>query len=413
MEQNDYADHPFWQELERARRYLGGLPKDAKGSAFARLRDAIAYFDSFRADRGRLISRTMLDSAYSLWQPVLGSILNADSTRDLSHLEQANQNLDPVLNEVGRWPRPIMRETSADLKVRLDEILSMMEDRSRMMERELLSQETEWRSKLATLGELATGLESATTAQEDRLARIQTALESQNQTIADTAARQLADFSKAQIQQDSEVRARLEAINQESAARLEQESSRFADAREQARDVLASMEDLLGKTEKLAGDTSSAVLARDYGSYSQREFWSGVAFIAVGIAALGAAVFFLMAALGLIGPDQPASWQWVTLKLSVTATAAGGASVLIAVGNRFLKNAAINKRVELELRAIVPFLADLTNDEDRQQAKLAFLDRTFGHAFEAGVPSDGDDWVNISATTKLLTAVVGLVNKPG
>lgn len=412
MDQKEFADHPFWQEVDRVKRTLSGLPKDVRGSSFARLRDAIAYLNTFRTDRGRLISRSMLDSALNLWQPVLGGVLSADSTRDASHLEQASLSLDPVLNEAGRWPRAITQEASGQLKARLDEILAMMDERARAMERDRQLEETEWRSKLTQLGELASGIEKAATAQEDRLARIQIALESQNQSIADTAARQLAEFSQAQIQYDSQIRARLEALSQDAAGRLEEEAASFAGSHDEAEKLLASMTELLQKTEKLAGDTSSAVLARDYGSYSQREFWSGVAFIAVGIAALGAAVFFLMAALGLIGPEQPASWQWVTLKLSVTATAAGGASVLIAVGNRFLKNAAVNKRVELELRAIGPFLADLTDDEDRQRAKLEFLDRTFGHAFESGTPADNEDWINVSATSKLLTAVVGLVNKP-
>lgn len=412
MEPDEFASHPFWQELDRAKKALQGTRKDAGGSALTRLRESIAYMNSFRSDRGRLVSRPMLDAAYSQWQAVLGSILNSEATGEPAYLEQASLNLDPVLMEVGRWPKSAQRETSNDLRARLTEVLGMIEDRAAAMERDILTQEADWRSRLSGLAEELAKASGSASAQEDRLARLQIALDAQNQSIADTAARQLAEFSKQQAQQDADARARLDAINQESDTRLAEESSRFDEAGAKADVIVSSMRELLTKTEKLAGNTTSAVLARDYGAYSQREFGTGVTFILGGIVALAGAVVFLMMALGLIGPEQPTSWQWVTLKLSVTATAVGGASVLIAVGNRFLKNAAVNKRVELELRAIGPFLADLTDDAERQRAKIDFLDRTFGHAFDIeGATADADDMVNVPAMTKLVTSLMALANR--
>ncbi|GAA1890092.1 hypothetical protein GCM10009715_39800 [Paeniglutamicibacter psychrophenolicus] len=56
----------------------------------------------------------------------------------------------------------------------------------------------------------------------------------------------------------------------------------------------------------------------------------------------------------------------------------GTAGLLFRLGTRFLQEASDTKNLELEMRAIGPFLATLNNSDDADGAKIAFLDRRFG-----------------------------------
>lgn len=53
--------------------------------------------------------------------------------------------------------------------------------------------------------------------------------------------------------------------------------------------------------------------------------------------------------------------------------------------HRFLHSSSTNKRLELELAALGPFLADVDEDDDGtvRKAKLAFMERAFGRTWEA------------------------------
>jgi hypothetical protein len=68
--------------------------------------------------------------------------------------------------------------------------------------------------------------------------------------------------------------------------------------------------------------------------------------------------------------------------------------VAFQFGSHALTRANTNKRIELELRAIGPFLADVDDEEAVKKAKIAFMGRMFGRAWdenrsaESGAPAD-------------------------
>ena len=67
----------------------------------------------------------------------------------------------------------------------------------------------------------------------------------------------------------------------------------------------------------------------------------------------------------------------------------------------------------MELAAVVPFLADMERDGDDieavRQAKLAFVERTFGRTWDSAA-SDSKDSLNVDAFSKAVEAFKNLTS---
>ena len=76
--------------------------------------------------------------------------------------------------------------------------------------------------------------------------------------------------------------------------------------------------------------------------------------------------------------------------------------VAFQFGTTALNRASTNKRVQLELGTIGTFLADVGDEEAVQEAKLAFVNRMFGRAWDdAKSTPPMDDNLNASALSKV------------
>lgn len=146
---------------------------------------------------------------------------------------------------------------------------------------------------------------------------------------------------------------------------------------------------------------------------SQKGYDSAKWAYGIGILLLvGAATFLFFTILG-VGPTDAVSWEWVSLKLGIAVTAIGASTIAIRLGGRFIHNSAINKRVELELRAIGPFLADVGDGTSAVgQAKLLFVQRAFGRTWEGDEKHDEDE-VSATAVTKIIEAAGNLMGRGG
>lgn len=177
--------------------------------------------------------------------------------------------------------------------------------------------------------------------------------------------------------------------------------------------LLKYMEDLRDKTEAVAGEATSARLARQYGEQAAREYGSAKWAFSFGGALVVAALAFLWVALSSVEPSTDVSWQFTALKLTFGFTLGAVAAFAFNLGGRFLKSSSTNKRIEMELAAVVPFLADMERDGDDieavRQAKLAFVERTFGRTWDSAA-SDSKDSLNVDAFSKAVEAFKNLTS---
>jgi hypothetical protein len=159
-------------------------------------------------------------------------------------------------------------------------------------------------------------------------------------------------------------------------------------------------------TEKVAGLASADILAGKFNEYSKQQWKWGVGANILGFLALASGLAVIGFALHSVGVNEKISWQYTTLKLGVTITIVGASAVAFRLGSTFLSRSGTSKRMELELRAIGPFFADIEDPEALKEAKRAFVERSFGRGW-GDTPSDNQ--LSSSDTSTLLRQLVEIV----
>jgi hypothetical protein len=168
---------------------------------------------------------------------------------------------------------------------------------------------------------------------------------------------------------------------------------------ERSRVAYEQIDGLREGTEKVAGLASADILAGKFRDYSEQQWWWGVAANVLDFLTLAVGLGVIAWTLSQVGADEPISWQYTTLKLGVTITIVATSAVAFRLGAIFLSRSGTSKRMELELRAIGPFFADIEDPEALKEAKRAFVERSFGRGW-GEKPSDGQpansDMANIA-----------------
>lgn len=177
-------------------------------------------------------------------------------------------------------------------------------------------------------------------------------------------------------------------------SRLEGQTSEFEDIAEpfvtsikesdsEASQTLTRIKSLGSQTEIAAGLTNGDILSTKFAEYAKQEritsywgFGAGIVATCLGIA------WLTIVAITSFGVQEELSWPWLTLKVGLTLALGGLATVLFRYGQQSLQTSRSYKRIELELRAIGPFLSDISDGALADAAKIAFLKRTFGKAWE-------------------------------
>jgi hypothetical protein len=113
--------------------------------------------------------------------------------------------------------------------------------------------------------------------------------------------------------------------------------------------------------------------------------------------------------LSSLKPSDDVSCQYTTLKFGLTLTIVAAAVVAVRFGSEFLSKAHTAKRTELELKAIGLFLADVADADKVEQAKLDFVDRLFGRAWEDHAKSKPGEEINVPAIERLLDGFSKLI----
>jgi hypothetical protein len=81
------------------------------------------------------------------------------------------------------------------------------------------------------------------------------------------------------------------------------------------------------------------------------------------------------------------------------------------LGNRSLHRANDSKKVELELRAIGPFLEGVVDQPIVQQAKVDFVNRTFGQASPEQPDLSGGELLNVTALGRVIDVLAKLIGR--
>lgn len=342
----------------------------------------------YRVIDPQLFTQSLLQPVVDNWTNVLASVSGYDSSRNVDHLRNAQGHAEASLTHIGLWPEATAKGGAATkAKATYEAYIASTEQL-------IISQRDQFSVALQNAEQVVAALQG-------QVQGVDVSVEALNATAMGIAAslegvRGQLDTLVADAQVETE-RAATERERRFADWLTEQEAefTRIADGHlsqakasvEQSAQARDEIEDLKRQTERVASAATSAILARDYGAYSTREWWSGVVAYLLGFLALVGAAIFLFRVVSAVTAEERISWQFVTLKFGVAASVVGAASVAFQLGGRFLTRAAKNKRVELELRAIGPILADIEDSAVVQKAKIEFVAKMFGNAWN----DDGAD----------------------
>lgn len=170
-----------------------------------------------------------------------------------------------------------------------------------------------------------------------------------------------------------------------------------AQATEDRRKIGALLESSEELTQLVAAEKTSGAYAKRAKVERRTAMWAyglGGCIGALGITAVVLAFAPIASAM---------SWPVAALKISIAAGAGGLATVAFRLGGQALSRATSFTRQELELRALVPFLAAV---QGADEAKVAFFKRAFGHAWDR---SSADESLDVEQVTKLVEALKPLI----
>lgn len=418
MDQETFTDHSVWSLVDQIEGTLLDVTSNAPDDTelgVGKLRYLVGYVRSHRTADAGPYSPAMLAGAQTHLQGVHTSLTNYMSGWNANYLHQAaTDHGDSVLTVLGTWPTLPAKGGAAAAALRhfeeyrklaeasieaLRQQLRDLADEQRKHEQTTLTTEQELAARLAALQQRVEQQDSRIGTDE---ARLDTALTTTNQAFTDGQTKREERFSDWLSKKGGE-------LTESAQPYLDQLQQVTSDGDQ----VYRALEELRDSTERVAGQATAAVLARNHGAYALREWIAGIVANVLGFIALGAGALIITSAVAGIGANEAVSWQFVALKLGLTGTIVAAAAVAIRLGRQFLSRAAAAKRVELELRAIGPFLADIDEEPSEvQKAKLAFLGKTFGQSWDDPHQAKTDeDLVNITAVERIADSLAKVITR--
>lgn len=400
MQAADMKEHALWGALDSSKATVDGFESGVGSTVKDRVVATRQYLRRFRSgSTADLFSEAMLNKMKSNIDQ-LNNQLASLPRNPTAQASAAMATMDTIVGLAAAWPQPFTNtRIGQTLESSLDDFRDSLTD-----EKSSLSQfARQIREEIETLSQEKQSLEK-------EIRQLELTVKSEGENLALRQEEHDQQFSAAQQDRttafDAALKSLEESIKSEASAVLDNARSRQSEAHA-VHDQIVALRD---EAEKVASEATAGILARDFGKYSIQQLTASVcSFIACG-AFLFWAAKSVSDSLTSLTPNESPSWQWVALKLALTLSIIGGASVFLALGNKFLRNSTNSKRIELELRAIGPFLADL-GDDARLESKMDFARRTFGHVWgdDSNSKEATDSQLSIDDVSKIKDIIVSVM----
>jgi hypothetical protein len=393
--------HAAWERLRSLRGQVDviDLAPDDPPEALAdlgRLRTVLAALDGrFKATDRLFLVPGHLDAVDSHVQQVAGQIANFASNRNRQHLAKANQLLDGLITSCAQV---LLAPADPGLAAAEASVASLRGQAEGLLAG-LVATEQDLQKKLSELTQRLDAATQEVTAQKGRLDAAIAEYQKQFSTAESTRVDQFTSAQQNREQQASQHLAEMQKRTQSALGESKDKLGTFLaganteadvqrkDLANSATEVLEALRAHRAKAEELMHAIGSAGMAGDYqrtaNSARNRSFvWHGIA------------------AAGMIGLIVFAIWAFVGTQSDTIKWAAVGARVFVALafglvvaygareGVRYAEVENANRRFELELSSIGPFLANL---DPPIQAKLKeeLARKLFGNATTVSVADPG------------------------
>lgn len=414
MEASQFESHSIWAKADQVSEILASLEPattESQISAFERLRFLVGQLRTYKSVDSRLFTADQLQRADSHWQNALNQLANSKSNPGME--SQSVVYAEAWLQEAGSWHKP---SSSAKLaqqaKLEYESMIDSFREANDALRQKLVESEAASANNQADFESRIRDLGQSVAQAQQALAAMQSTITSDQAALQQALTNQGEKFRAAQESRGTEFTTWLKGQEQEFDKLAQPHLKSVQETETKSKDILAHIRELGDQVDVAAGQTTGHILAESFKDSAADElksgniaFWAG---IVVSIAGVG-----WLAAVAIIafGERAEINWPWLSLKLALSLAAGGVATILIRRGQHSQATSRAYKRTELELRAIGPYLSDIGDRTVAEEAKVAFLQRTFGRAWEDHMGSSQVENVDSEPIKKALEAVTAVVEK--
>jgi len=406
MDKSTYQDHPLWTSVEEFEQALSRAEERGESVAEAgppldRLRYVVAAIKSHSdpSDPAAYANATLTATQNALAN-VLPELQNYASNGNITHLTNADTHADGVLHSLGTWPSSFLRggaatqanKTFENYRSSAEAALASVREANESLLAQLTAQKEETGQAIESLKAELAQLTSKISEDESRL---DTALTTNNEA-----------FTAAQSERGESFKEWLDAKSEAFQGSAQPHLDTLETLQSDGQRIYEKIDALRDGTEKVAGLASADLLAGKFEKYARDQWRAGITAVVAGFLALAAGLAFVIWTLQGIGTDEAVSWQYTSLKIGATLTIVGAAAVAFRLGSQFISRSANSKRLELELRAIGPFFADIEDPDALKEAKKDFVARSFGKGWDT---QEGEGELSSSQMTTVVQHLVDAV----
>ncbi|MDT1991509.1 hypothetical protein [Micrococcus luteus] len=215
---------------------------------------------------------------------------------------------------------------------------------------------------------------------EGRLAALQSHLDQLEERVKESSSLALeesevirAETRKRLIAFEENLQTRMAAAYEDSLSTLNAETSRITEA---GKEALAEIKSLRDDTKTISQISAGKFVSESYNKSSKTEFKTSLISYFSGAVILVLTLWYLTRS-SPIDMAENGQWPYIVNRLTVTAIALTATTVAFKLGSKFLDSSQQHKRLSMDVSAMGPFLAEISDQTLRDAARSSFSERTF------------------------------------
>ncbi|MFL0564251.1 hypothetical protein ACH0CG_00710 [Microbacterium sp. 179-I 1D1 NHS] len=384
-----------------------------------RIKTQMSYvrsFDVVASTRAAFFHVQMLQPVQAVWEQVESSLDTrvANGAGHSVYLQQAADQAETGLLQMAAWPRPYGR--GGEVK-QMDTLFEQLLEHQRISIDALSAEHAKLRNEIAEydqqIGSKRDKVNIDLSSVSTQLAELESTIEEQKGTLS-TAVEQSEKAVEALAGKNST------AYKEWQKAREADFNEDFDPLRAQIAEKLTSAdaeyEQLVAAKEKYTKLVSAIAADEVAAQFEAEAEWGrklGNRYYLIGFALLLIAAFPLIWL--LFDPSKTSAgtinWTVIISRLAIGVVAGSAATVAIRLGSRLINNANAINRMELELRAIGPFLANVSEKQKVDGAFVDLVSKAFGNTYAETTSTGGKESVEDKVSVTAVAQILDLVDK--
>lgn len=409
----NFKSHRLWETLDEVNNSLVDLPAvtlnaEQRDILQNRLPLLLEWTQRHKNNASGYYSNQMLDQMNNIWSNILTRLKSIHSwpNNASSQVNSVISDLSTFTSYYTQWPSwfALKGGAAAAAVHTFERAQTILHSRIEHLEQTILDKNQELENQRQEYQAHLTEL-------QDDLEKTKAEIQDQRETVSNLNVDYSEKFGESQKNRREEWAIWLEDRKTEYDQQAKDEIHHLSDITQNGNEHLKQIEQLHSSVEKAANKATASVLARDHGSYANRDFFMGIFAVVFGLGFLGYAGYTLAHSIESIQPDTTVKWQWVSLKVTFTLVLSAAATIAFTLAKRFFDSAAETKRTELELRTIHPFLANVDDPDKVNEATINFINRSFAQSNQTVLPLDENRLEKPESMIPLLQQIIDLLSK--